>query len=147
MWHSLVTFLKSIFHTKKLSVSFPIKSTGLMRLILTRLDVTDKGVFGHLVTDGFDCVTLERNDKLIPVGTYKVTRYHSPRLNRTVLLLHGVPGREMIEIHNANWEYQLEGCIAVGKRRAGDMIESSVITLENLLQALSKAVEIEIEIK
>lgn len=142
-WEYLYSFLRN----KLFRFSFRFKFTGHMKLKLTRLDVTDKGVFGHLVIEGFDCVTLERDDKLIPCGTYKVTRYHSPRLNRTVLLLHNVPGRDMIEIHNANWESQLEGCIAVGKKRNGFAIENSVATLENLLYALREAVEMEIEIK
>lgn len=126
---------------------FPLSWTGYMHLYLKRLDITDKGCFGHLVCGTFDCVTLERDDKLIPEGTYKITRYHSPRLNRTVLLLHDVPNRSMIEIHNANYESQLEGCIAVGKRRTENAIENSVMTLEALLLVLKDAVDMDITIK
>ncbi len=117
-----------------------------MIMKLTRLDWTDKGVFGHLVLEGFDCVTLERHDTMIPAGTYKVSVYHSPRLNRDVLLLHDVPGRTMIEIHNANWENQLEGCVAVGKQRAGFAVENSVDTLNHLLEAVKKADDLAIRI-
>lgn len=134
------------FMAKGLSFTFRFKQTGYMLIRLQRLEVTDYGVFGHLTCGEFDCVTLERDDTLIPCGTYKVTRYHSLTLNREVLLLHDVPNRTFIEIHNANWENQLKGCIAVGKRRNGKAIENSVVTLEALLKALQGAVEMEITI-
>ena len=28
----------------------------------------------------------------------------------------GVAGRSLCEIHNANWPFQLKGCVAVGQR-------------------------------
>src|SRR4051812_7941114 len=99
--------------------------TGYTLLRLRRIDATDKGVFGHLeIGDDFDCVTLERHDTLIPEGTYKVTLYDSPK-NKCQVPLINVPGRSFIEIHSANWEYQLEGCIAVGENREGFAIEHS----------------------
>ena len=117
-----------------------------MKLKLTRLETTDYGVFGHLEVDGFDCGTLERDDKLIPTGVYKITMYDSPHNRCVVPLLH-VPGREMIEIHVANWETQLEGCIAVGKKRENRGITESRKAFNELMAVLKGAVEWEIEIK
>lgn len=117
-----------------------------MKIKVTRLDVTDYGVFGHLETEGFDCVTLERHDTLIPCGTYKVTMYDSPHNKTKVPLLH-VPGRSFIEIHVANWENQLEGCIAVGECREGTGISHSRDTFVQLMSALGKAVEWEVEVR
>lgn len=119
-------------------------------MVLTRLDSTDHGVFGHLVISNdvaqFDCVTLENHNKIIPEGSYVCSIYHSPRLNREVILLHDVPNRTVIEIHNANWETQLEGCIAVGRERDGDAIDASQDTLTDLITILKKADDISIKI-
>ncbi len=117
-----------------------------MKIKVTRLDTTDYGVYGHLETDGFDCVTLERTDTLIPTGTYKVTMYDSPHNKTKVPLLH-VPEREFIEIHVANWQSQLEGCIAVGETREADGIGHSRDAFNQLMSALNKSVEWEIEIR
>lgn len=119
-----------------------------MIMTLTRLDSTDHGVFGHLTINGqaFDCVTLENHNLLIPEGSYKCSIYHSPRLNREVILLHDVPNRTMIEIHNANWEKQLEGCIAVGRERDGYAIDASQDTLEDLLVIAKKADDLAIRV-
>lgn len=117
---------------------------GYTLITLRRLDATDHGVFGHLEWDGFDCVTLERHDTLIPEGTYKVTLYDSPHNKTTVPLLH-VPGRSFIEIHVANWESQLEGCIAVGENREGIALEHSRDTFESMMRVWPKG-EVEIRI-
>lgn len=117
--------------------------TGYTLIHLKRIDATDHGVFGHLEWDNFDCVTLERHDTLIPEGTYKVTLYDSPKNGCKVPLL-SVPGRTMIEIHPANWEKQLEGCIAVGENREGYAIEHSKDTFH---QMMSKWPVGEVEIK
>jgi len=121
-----------------------------MIMKLTRLDATDHGVFGHLVIDNsdvkFDCVTLENHNKLIPEGSYKCSLYQSPRLNREVILLHDVPNRTMIEIHPANWENQLEGCIAVGRERDGMAIDASQDTMNDLLNIVRKADDLMIRV-
>lgn len=90
-----------------------------MLITVTRLDSTDNGIFGHLTVDvsDFNCVTLERHDIAIPKGLYPIELYDSPH-NGLVPLLRNVPGRDMIEIHAGNWEYQSRGCILVGKTRA-----------------------------
>jgi hypothetical protein len=90
-----------------------------MEMYLYRLDWTDKGLFGHLIVDNrVDFVTVERTEKTIPAGRYHVVMYGSPRFKCTVPLLEGVPGRDFIEIHWADWAKQLEGCIAVAHRRS-----------------------------
>lgn len=128
----------------RFSLSWFFKYTGYTLIILRRLDVTDHGVFGHLEMEGFDCVTLERHDTLIPEGTYKVTLYDSPKNKRQVPLIH-VPGRQFIEIHAANWETQLEGCIAVGENREGYAIEHSKDTFNQMMSKWPKG-EVEIKI-
>lgn len=122
--------------------TWPIWCTGYkqMKLFLTRNDVTDHGLFGHLVADSgnFDCVTLERHDIDIPTGTYKMTLYNSPEHGLTPLL-HDVPGRSMIEIHEGNWEFNSKGCILVGSFRDAldnTMIDNSKDTKNKLVALL-----------
>ncbi len=90
-----------------------------MQINLTRLDCTQEGIFGHITVEGslFNCVTLERHDIAIPVGSYKISLYNSP-VHGLVPLLHDVPGRDMIEIHEGNFEHNSKGCILVGEKRA-----------------------------
>lgn len=63
------------------------------------------------------CFTLERifnGAPKIPAGTYKAIRRFSPHFKCDLLMLVDVPGHDFIEIHPANWQTQLNGCIAVG---------------------------------
>src|SRR5215467_11698852 len=86
-----------------------------MKLTLLREPSQADTTFGVLLIDGFlFCYTLENSHKIIPEGTYKLTKYMSPRNKCEVPLLNDVPGRDMIEMHVANWFHELEGCIAVG---------------------------------
>jgi len=60
----------------------------------------------------------------IPYGRYKLTWYDSPKHGRVPLLV-GVKGFSYVEIHKANWAYQLEGCIAPGLRKGINSVEDS----------------------
>lgn len=112
-----------------------------MKITLIRLDVTDHGIFGKLNTEGFQCVTLERHDIDIPVGTYLISMYQSPE-HGLIPLLNNVPGRSMIEMHEGNWEFNSKGCILVGKARADidgdgyDDITASKDTLKQLVKLI-----------
>lgn len=115
-----------------------------MDLLLKRTIYTDKSTIGDLFVDGnFECATLElscrkKNDKgelAIPTGRYPVELTFSPKFNRIMPLINNVPGREGIRIHWANWPYQLEGCVAVGRFEpeiAGDFISNSHATFDRL---------------
>lgn len=125
--------------------------TGYTLIKLTRLDWTEKGVFGHLEWDDFDCVTLERTDKLIKEGTYKVKLDKSPHLGYVTPHLI-VPERDKaaggdagLRIHIANYETQLEGCIAVGENRNGAAVEHSRDTFNQLMAKWPKG-EVELRI-
>jgi len=79
------------------------------------------GTFGGLKTDGWSCVTLERewlanqhDISCIPLGQYECTLIDSPR-HGTVYEVKNVPERTNIEIHVANVMQELRGCIALGK--------------------------------
>lgn len=95
-----------------------------MQLTLRRTADTADGVFGKMFVPGHGTlVTMEedwrdneRSVSSIPAGTYKIRRYHSPKRGYDVFVLCDVPGRSTIEIHPANTEEDVEGCIGVGLR-------------------------------
>ena len=67
---------------------------------------------GRLQYGDFRCFTLElpwlgnsRNISCIPAGTYKATKYGSPK-HGAVLLLHNVHNRTYIEVHAGNYTLQ-----------------------------------------
>ena len=87
--------------------------------ILTRKPSTPEGTFGTWVSGtGFKCVTLERpadgDHPCIPTGTYLCAIRYSPSHKCNIYGVQAVPGRSDIEIHAANWCFQLLGCIAPG---------------------------------
>ena len=95
-----------------------------MKLLLRRNPPTDDGVFGRLFIPGIgNLKTMEddndhnkRGESCIPAGTYKMRRYRSPKHGYDVFMLVDVPGRQAIEIHPANTEEDVEGCIGLGLR-------------------------------
>ena len=95
---------------------------GMRAAILTRQPSTDICTQGTLVLDdGTTYATMEKpwldnaNDvSCIPVGIYTCKWINSPRHGWCYQVMN-VPNRFMIEIHSANWAWQLLGCIALGK--------------------------------
>ncbi len=118
------------------------------------------GSFGTLSIDGEPvCATCEQpwNDNkadhsCIPEGAYQLLPYDSPAHGPTIVFhnpdlgIYGTPvmipvgkaGRSLCEIHNANWPFQLKGCVAVGAHVMdlppnGRGVNSSVPTLAALM--------------
>src|SRR4051812_9800604 len=110
MLHWLQGLFSTFLNGRQITFKTYFRYSGYMKLALKRLDATDHGLYGHLSTDGFDCVTLERHDIFIPCGTYKISLYKSPE-HGIVPLIEGVPGRSMIEIHEGNFEHNSKGCV------------------------------------
>ena len=89
---------------------------------LNRFKSDAKQTLGELIYNGVTVAkTLElawnnNNNRIscIPTGTYKVVRRTTPKYGNHFHILN-VPHRDFILIHNANYHYQLLGCIAVGK--------------------------------
>lgn len=128
---------------------------------LTRTLQNNEGTFGTLYIDEENpfAVTVERplniEHPCIPAGTYHWRKFTSPH-NGPCLLIENVPGRDMIEMHSANFMLQLLGCIAPGKAFARfkgvyegvsyDLqgVTESRDTLEGLLEQLPDSGVIEI---
>jgi len=60
----------------------------------------------------------ERNVSCYPTGAYKLVLEYSPRFKQDLWELKGVPGRSECKFHAANYARQLNGCTALGQRRA-----------------------------
>lgn len=106
-----------------------------MELLLQRQAAIGDAIPGKLAVDGvFVNDALERTSKAIPAGRYRLLftvsaratggDLWSPDAQHRLPLIDGVPGRSGIRIHAANFDYQLEGCVAVGKRNGPELVNS-----------------------
>ena len=98
-----------------------------MKLELIRELGTTGYTFGFLNVDGkAECHTLEDEvrdgekvygETAIPAGTYEVRVTFSPRFQRDLPLLVGVPNFEGVRIHPGNTAADTHGCILPGRTR------------------------------
>lgn len=89
-------------------------------ITVKRVAKLDEGVFGAILHLGVPfAVTLERsfagNQPLIPPGIYDcmATRYN--RGGYPTFEIVGIVGHSRLLFHKANWETELEGCVAIGE--------------------------------
>ncbi len=93
-------------------------------------------MWGQLFVDGHQkAVTIENPEKIIPAGTWVFTRYLSPKHGQVWVAI-GIPDRTYIEIHEANWARQLDGCIGVGDQYGYLENEPAVLHSDTTLQQL-----------
>ncbi len=98
---------------------------------LIRLESSDQGTFGKIITSGLTLFTGElpwrenkSNVSCIPAGRYKCSWTYSPRFRRHMYLVHPVVDRTGIRKHSANlmgsvdkgFKAQLNGCISLGEK-------------------------------
>ncbi len=99
--------------------------------------------FGQLINEfGFVLnYTMERRDTLIPCGRYDYSLYYSPVNKHVVILLHNVPGHSFIELHIANYPYEVKGCTALGKiiNVKTPMLQSSGLAFNQLMYLINTA--------
>ncbi len=111
----------------------------MRRLTLYRELHTGNMQFGVMFWNGkFFSFTLENYAKRIEPGEYEFIVYTSPKRKEKVLLLKDVIQRSTIEIHPANWDTELEGCIAVGDGKN----ETQLLNSRNAFTRLMKAVDL-----
>lgn len=118
---------------------------------------------GKLTFGNFSCPSLElawkdnkKGISCIPIGTYKWRkRERTNNIPYTHVLIEGVPGRDGVCIHAANYaagkKVQLKGCIAVGSGYSDldkdgiDDIVNSKVTFDKLMSLLPERGDIEIK--
>ena len=98
-----------------------------MKLELIRELGTTGYTFGAIKVNGiYECHTLEDEvrdgekvygETAIPAGTYEVIITFSPRFQRDLPLLVGVPNFEGVRIHPGNTAADTHGCILPGRTR------------------------------
>lgn len=92
------------------------------KVYLNRFNSDQKQTLGELLFNGqviaktLELAWNDNNNRIscIPIGIYKVVRRWSKKYGNHFHVT-DVKGREFILIHNANYHYQLLGCIAVGR--------------------------------
>lgn len=117
----------------------------------------DDCTIGRLSIEGFNCLSLElpwlnnqQDISCIPEGLYKYFLRRSPQ-NGMVLELRDVENRTCIQMHSANFTYEILGCIAVGdglKYLDGDDIldtTNSVKTMKKILKLAGNSGHITID--
>jgi hypothetical protein len=93
----------------------------MQKVFLNRFKSDNKQTLGEMLFNGeVVAKTLElawnnnnRRVSCIPTGTYRVVRRFSSKYGNHFHITN-VAGRDNILIHNANYHYQLLGCVAVG---------------------------------
>lgn len=92
------------------------RDTYKMGLPVTgRMDIEEEGARRNICrTLELPWLNNEAGKSCIPGGTYRLVFVMSPRFKRKMWRVTGVPGRDGILIHVANYTRQLRGCIAPG---------------------------------
>jgi hypothetical protein len=148
------------------------KKMGKARIMkIVRLNKSnEESTVGELyLDDAFFCYTMEQpwNDNkpfksCIPTGIYNLEKFKSKKYGNTFALYNEALGvtveekgfldltnRYAILLHPANWAYQLEGCIAPGRKLIKDaggkfMVTSSADTVKDLLSRIDVNTMVEI---
>lgn len=74
-------------------------------------------------------------------GIYELRLMFSPHNKLWVPLLFNVPGRDMIEVHPANYPSQLLGCIAPGLTRIENTVQHSGDAFRSLMLSFIQAID------
>ncbi len=131
---SMLAGVTILLNTPTISRSDDKKNSTIVSTSLTmkREEIKGNAVFGRLLINGeFVCYTLENREKMIPPGTYKVTR-----TNKGFRLV-GVQGRSNINIEIGNYPFESLGCVFVGMTRNSKGVFGSKRTLFKLIRLVS----------
>jgi len=97
---------------------------------------------GNEVAKTLELAWNDNNNRIscIPKGHYNVVRRTSAKYGKHFHVT-GVPKRDFILIHNANYHYQLLGCIAVGKAHT-DINKDGFLDVSESKNTMSKLLKL-----
>lgn len=75
----------------------------------------------------------QRNMSCIPAGQYTVKLLFSPKHDRKIWHITGVPGRDDVEIHIGNTTLDTLGCVLVGMDVDGVTLRSSKLAFDSFM--------------
>jgi len=108
-------------------------------MILNRGKPNNECIRGRLLAGDTIFETLEPLEPICcPAGRYRVELEYSPRFDRTLPELKGVPGRTEIKFHALNRAAESEGCIGVGLSGSDNYINHSKLAMEKLMELLKE---------
>ena len=82
-----------------------------------------------------------KGETAIPIGCYQVTWSYSPRFNKNLPLLIGVPGYSGIRIHSGNKAKDTEGCILCGRNTEAGAVTNSRYWTNKVNDMIQKAIK------
>lgn len=105
------------------------------------LEDPDRGLDSKMPLSEISKVKIKGNTR-IPHGRYRVIFTYSPKFNKDMPLLVGVPGYEGVRIHPGNSNKDTEGCILIGRNdKVGWISESKKYTgilIDKIKAAINK---------
>lgn len=110
---------------RKLSLGFCIV-TGQQNNILFSSQSLERGWLNN-----------RKNVSCIPAGIYKLKLEWSPRFQKDLWEIYDVPNRRECKFHAANFSRQLNGCIALGQKRA-DLDNDDLLDITNSRNTMKK---------
>ena len=111
---------------RKLSLGFCIVTEGDSNNILFTSQSLERGWLSNA-----------KNISCIPAGIYKLRLEWSPRFQKDLWEIYGVPNRRECKFHAANFSRQLNGCIALGQKRA-DLDSDGLMDITNSRNTMKK---------
>lgn len=81
-----------------------------------------------------------KGETAIPTGCYQVAWTHSPRFNKNLPLLIGVPGYSGVRIHSGNKAKDTEGCILCGRNTEVGTVTNSRYWTNKVNGIIEKAI-------
>ena len=115
----------------------------ITHITLKRTQQNKYSLFGHLTVHTknhgrFMFNTVENYETKIQEGEYPLYREYSPRFNRFMLTIGGVPRRRGLRIHAGNSGIDFRGCIGIGQFGISEDIPQMVINSKLAVSSLER---------
>ena len=118
----------------------------ITHITLKRTQQNKYSLFGHLTVHTknhgrFMFNTVENYETKIQEGEYPLYREYSPRFNRFMLTIGGVPRRRGLRIHAGNSGIDFRGCIGIGQFGMSEDIPQYIYNSKLAVASLERLVK------